>query len=192
MSRIIAGSAKGRRIETPKGERTRPTTDRTREALFSALASWFGTADEAADEHLAGVAVLDLYAGSGAIGLEALSRGASRAVGVEADPPTADLIRANARKTRLLLDVVTGRLPGALAKARGPFDLVYADPPYEIADPQVDALLAGIVEAELLAEKALVIIERPRRSATPDWPDVFTDQWLKEYGDATLHFGATD
>lgn len=76
MSRIIAGSAKGRRIDTPKGSRTRPTTDRTREALFSALASWFDTADEAPERQLDGVAVLDLYAGSGAVGLEAASRGA--------------------------------------------------------------------------------------------------------------------
>ena len=109
MSRIIAGSAKGRRIDTPKGSRTRPTTDRTREALFSALASWFGTADEAPERQLDGVAVLDLFAGSGAVGLEAASRGAGPVVLVESDGSTARLIAANARDLRLRADVRAAR-----------------------------------------------------------------------------------
>jgi 16S rRNA (guanine966-N2)-methyltransferase len=192
MSRIIAGSAKGRRLETPKGDRTRPTTDRVREALFSALASWFGTAEEAADEHLDDVAILDLYAGSGAIALESMSRGARRVVAVEADAATARLVRGNAKQVGLPVEVVAAKLPGALAQVSGQFDLVFADPPYDIRDEDVAALLGGIVAGEKLLPKALVIVERSKRSNEPDWPSVFTQTWSRRYGETVLFFGATD
>lgn len=192
MSRIIAGRAKGRRIETPKGDRTRPTTDRTREALFSMLASWFDTAEEPADAQLADIAVLDLYAGSGAVGLEAASRGASRVVAVEGDAPTTTLIRRNAEGTQLRLDVVSSRLPGGLAQLIGPFDLVFADPPYDIADDDVARLLEALVAGDLLAPSALAIVERSKRNAEPRWPAVFTDTWHRAYGETVLHLGRVD
>ena len=192
MSRIIAGSAKGRRLATPKGDRTRPTTDRVREALFSALASWFGTADEPADEHLAGLAVLDLFGGSGAIGLEAASRGARRVTIVESDGPTARLIRANASELGLRPKVVEGRLPGALATLPPGYDLVFADPPYQFADVALSELLDGLAAEGFLLPRALVVVERATASGAPDWPDIFTDQWERRYGETTLWFGATD
>ena len=96
MTRIIAGAAKGRRVATPTGSRTRPTTDRVREAVFSVIASWAGTLGEPAASQLDGLAFLDLFAGSGAVGLEAASRGASPVWAVESDPATARLIRRNA------------------------------------------------------------------------------------------------
>lgn len=192
MSRIIAGRAKGRRFDAPKGDRTRPTAERTREALFSALVSWFGTADEAADEHLEGVAVLDLFGGSGAIGLESASRGASPVVIVEGDPATAKLIRDNAKGMRLPVDTVAGRLPGALVQVPGTFDLVFADPPYDYGPEETDHLLAELVDTGKLGERALVVVERSRRSRPPLWPEAFTETWSKRYGEAMLHFGATD
>ena len=191
MSRIIAGSAKGRRLATPKGDRTRPTTSRVREALFSALASWFGTADDAPDEHLAGLAVLDLFGGSGAIGLEAASRGAKRVTIVESDAPTARLIAANARDAKLNADVVTGRLPGAIGSVQPGFDLVFADPPYDLSDAILDHLLEALAAEGFLLQRALVVVERATSSGTPHWPDIFTDVWERGYGETTLYFGAT-
>lgn len=192
MSRIIAGTAKGRRLETPKGDRTRPTTDRVREALFSALASWFGTAEQPADEHFDGVAVLDLYCGSGAIALESASRGARRVVGVEGDSSTARLIRGNAKSVGLPVEVVAAKLPGALLQVTGQFDLVFADPPYDVGDEQVERLLEELVAGEKLQPKALVVVERSKRSEEPRWPAAFTETWSRRYGETTLYFGATE
>lgn len=192
MSRIIAGVAKGRRIDTPKGDRTRPTTDRVREALFSALASWFGTAEQPAAEHFDGVAVLDLYAGSGAIALESASRGARRVVGVEGDAPTARLIRGNASATRLPVEVVAAKLPGALLQVTGRFDLVFLDPPYDVGEEQVERVLEELVAGEKLQPKALVVVERSKRSEEPRWPAAFTETWSRRYGETTLYFGATE
>ena len=191
MSRIIAGSAKGRRIDTPKGSRTRPTTDRTREALFSALASWFGTADEAPERQLDGVAVLDLFAGSGAVGLEAASRGAGPVVLVESDGSTARLIAANARDLRLRADVRAARAETVAANPGRRFDLVFLDPPYDVPTEEVESLLAGVVDT-CLAPRGLVVVERSGRNRAPDFPEAFTDTWQRSYGETTLYFGALD
>lgn len=189
MSRIIAGSARGRRLATPKGDRTRPTTDRVREALFSALASWFGTSELPADEQLSGLAVLDLFGGSGAVGLEAASRGAARVTIVEADPATVQLIRRNAAEARLAAQVICARLPGGLAKVSGGWDLVFADPPYDLPDATVAEVLAGVAAAGFLTVDALVVVERAKRSPAPAWPAGFSDSWERGYGETTLHFG---
>lgn len=189
MSRIIAGSAKGRRIDTPKGSRTRPTTDRTREALFSALASWFGTADEAPERQLDGVAVLDLFAGSGAVGLEAASRGAGPVVLVESDGSTARLIAANARDLRLRADVRAARAETVAANPGRRFDLVFLDPPYDVSTEAVEAILAELAE-RALAPRALVVVERSARDRAPAWPDALAETWSRDYGETTLYFGA--
>lgn len=189
MSRIIAGSAKGRRIDTPKGSRTRPTTDRTREALFSALASWFDTADEAPESQLDGVAVLDLYAGSGAVGLEAASRGAGPVVLVESDAATARLIAANARALRLQADVRAARAETVAASPGRRFDLVFLDPPYDVSTEAVEALLGSLAE-HALAPRALVVVERSARDRAPEWPPALAETWSRDYGETTLHFGA--
>lgn len=189
MSRIIAGSAKGRRIDTPKGSRTRPTTDRTREALFSALASWFDTADEAPERQLDGVAVLDLYAGSGAVGLEAASRGAHPVVLVESDAPTARLISANARGLRLRAEVRAARAEAVAASPGRRFDLVFLDPPYDVPTEAVEAILASLA-AHALAPRALVVVERSARDRSPEWPPALAETWSRDYGETTLHFGA--
>lgn len=191
MSRIIAGRAKGHRLAMPKGVRTRPTTDRTREALFSTLASWFDAADADASSQLAGVTVLDLFAGSGAVGLEAASRGASAVVLVESDRPTARLIQDNARATGLAVEVRTARAE-AVAQAPGrAFDLIFLDPPYDLPTEAVEGLLTALAE-RAVADRGLVVVERSGRDRDPVWPERFTDTWQRGYGETVLHFGAVD
>ncbi len=190
MSRIIAGTAKGARIAAPKGDATRPTSDRVKEALFSALAAWFGTVEDAPDEHLMGVAVLDLYAGTGGLGLEAASRGASRVVAV--DQHTARTIEDNARRTKLRVEIRPVKVQQIAAAPGVPFDLVFVDPPYDVAGADVDLLVAQLVAAGGLAPQALVVVERSTRSPAPQWPDAFTRTWDRRYGETMLHFGATE
>lgn len=188
MGRIIAGRAKGMRIFAPKGDATRPTTDRVREALFSALVTWFNTADEAPDEQLAGVRVLDLFAGSGAVGLEAASRGAARVLAV--DNRTASVIRENAARTGLRVEATSARAEAVVTTETGSFDLVFIDPPYDVGSESVDRLLLLLGGHGCLADEALVVVERSKRSAPPSWPGGFTRTWRRDYGETTLHFGA--
>ena len=185
MTRIIAGTAKGTRLTAPKTG-TRPTSDRVREALFSTLATWFGTADLPAERHLAGVSVLDLYAGTGAVALEAASRGAAA---VAVDSQTAPLIVANARRANLHITV-----RGSKAEARlppGPFDLVFADPPYDVDSVALDQTLARLFSPGQLVSQALVVLERSTRSAAPTWPVGIDQEWSRGYGETTLYFAAT-
>lgn len=180
MTRIIGGSAGGRHLTTPRGEATRPTSDRVREALFSALESWFGTWE--------GVRVLDLYAGSGALGLEACSRGADHALLVEKDRRTAQLVVANARDLGLsAARVVGGTVRSTLAgRPEAAYDLVLSDPPYPLPDEEVDADLRALVEHGWLADEAMVVVERSRRSPEPGWPDGFGSTRRRKYGETTL------
>jgi 16S rRNA (guanine966-N2)-methyltransferase len=182
MTRIIGGSAGGRRIETPRGAATRPTSDRVREALFSALESWCGS--------LQGLRFLDLYAGSGAVGLEAWSRGADAVTLVEQDRRTAALIGENARTIGFpKAAVVAAAVATTLRKPpSAPYDIVFLDPPYPLTAEEVDADLAALVEHGWLAPGALVVVERARRSAEPVWPDGFTDARAKRYGETTLWY----
>ena len=190
MSRIIAGAAKGARITAPRGDATRPTSDRVKEALFSALTTWFGSVDEAPDRHLEGVTVLDLYAGTGALGLEAASRGAEVVVAV--DHHTARTITENARRTNLPLDVRAMRVQKVVLAPERAFDLGFIDPPYDVPGADVDLLVSELAAAGGLAPQALVVIERSRRSDPPVWSAEFTTTWDRRYGETTLHFGATD
>ena len=191
MSRIIAGRAKGHRLAMPKGVRTRPTTDRTREALFSTLASWFDAADADASSQLAGVTVLDLFAGSGAVGLEAASRGASAVVLVESDRPTARLIQDNARATGLAVEVRTAKAEAVAQVPGRAFDLIFLDPPYDLPTKAVEGLLTALAE-RAVADRGLVVVERSGRDRDPVWPERFTDTWQRGYGETVLHFGAVD
>lgn len=153
--RVVAGSAGGRRIDVPAGDGTRPTSDRVREALFNALDS-LGAID--------GAVVLDGFAGSGALGIEALSRGAAHAVFADTDPGAIEVVASNLRQ--LGLDGSARVLPGpaerALASA-GPFDLVLLDPPY--AFEGWASLLPTVVEA--LAPDGLVVVESDREVTLP-------------------------
>ncbi len=191
MSRIIAGSRGGRRLTTPQGSRTRPTTDRVREALFSAVAAWAGTADAPADATLDGLAFADLFAGSGAVGLEAASRGAGPVLLVEADKRTAAVTRRNVVDLGLSAQVRTGRVETVLASPGDQaYDVVFLDPPYELAGHAVDAVLLALAAGGWLSADALLVVERSRRTPDPGWPQVVTESWQRGYGETVLHYGS--
>lgn len=183
MTRIIGGTAGGRRLETPRGEQTRPTSDRVREALFSAIESSVGS--------LHGLRVLDLYAGSGAVGLEARSRGAEAVTLVEHDRRTAALIRSNARSLGLG-GVTVAAQSVATALQRPPesaYDVVFLDPPYPLDDAAVEHALELLVANRWLGSEALVVVERGARRSSHRWPDGI-DPWRdKRYGETVLRYG---
>ncbi len=183
MTRIIGGTAGGRRLTTPKGVSTRPTSDRVREALFSAVESWCGS--------LSGLRFLDLYAGSGAIGLEAWSRGAGVVTLVEQDRRTASLISANAQALGFpRANVVAATVASALRSApSAPYDVAFLDPPYVLDDEAVAADLGALVANGWLVPGALVVVERSARSAEPRWPVGIGDAREKRYGETVLWYG---
>lgn len=191
MSRIIAGSRGGRRIATPPGDRTRPTTDRVREALFSAIASWAGTGAAVAEQSLAGLAFCDLYAGSGAVGLEAASRGARPVLLVESDRRTSQLTRRNAKDLALDAQMRTGKVEQLVRQpADAAYDVVFADPPYEVATEAMDLLLIDLADNGWVSPDGLVVVERSRRTPAVSWPGAFAEHWDRSYGETVLCFGA--
>ena len=183
MTRIIGGSAGGRRINTPRGTGTRPTSDRVREALFSAVESWCGS--------LQGLRFLDLYAGSGAIGIEAWSRGAGVVTMIEQDRRTASLIKANAKSVGFAkADVRVAAVANALqAPPTAPYDVAFLDPPYPLDSAAVDADLAALAGNAWLVPGALVVVERPSRSAQPSWPGSLEPVRSRRYGETVLWYG---
>jgi 16S rRNA (guanine966-N2)-methyltransferase len=184
MTRVIAGSAGGRRLSVPAGRDTRPTSDRAREGLFGTVQALHGP--------LAGASLLDLYAGSGAVGLEALSRGAARVALVEADPRALRVIRANVAALGLPgAEVIAGRVEAVLARgpAGGPFDVVFADPPYALPGEAVTAMLTTLADAGWLVPDALLAIERSTRSGPIEWPEGYTGDRSRRYGEATFWYG---
>jgi 16S rRNA (guanine966-N2)-methyltransferase len=183
MTRIIGGRVGGQRIAAPRGVNTRPTSDRVREALFSAIESWCGS--------LSGLRFLDLYAGSGAVGLEAWSRGAGVVTMVEHDRRTASMISANARGLGFnRADVVAGPVSGTLARTpSAPYDVVFLDPPYPLPDAAVTDDLEALAAHDWLVPGALVVVERSTRSPEPGWPPAVTDVRHKRYGETALWYG---
>jgi 16S rRNA (guanine966-N2)-methyltransferase len=184
MPRVIAGEAGGRRLAVPPGTTTRPTSDRAREGLFASLLSELGTFE--------GRSVLDLYAGSGAIGLEALSRGAERVLLVESDARAAAVIKANVAAVGLPgATVAVDRVERLLTRppaADGGYDVVLADPPYALAEAAVTRMLT-LLPGGWLADDALVVIERATRSVPPDWPPGYLPSKSRRYGEATFWYG---
>jgi len=183
VTRIIAGQAGGRRLATPRGSQTRPTSDRVREALFSAIESWCGT--------LQGLRFLDLYAGSGAVGLEAWSRGAGVVTLVESDRRTAALIGHNAKTLGFpKANVVSAPVASTLTKPpAAPYDIVFLDPPYPLDDAALARDLGALVTYDWLVPGAMVVVERSARSPEPAWPAVFADVRSRKYGETTLWYG---
>jgi 16S rRNA (guanine966-N2)-methyltransferase len=175
--RIVAGAARGRRLVAPKGDDVRPTADRAKEALFASL-----------QPLLVGARVLDLFAGSGALGLEALSRGAASATFVERDRAALRAIATNIEAVGMpgthvvaqpVARALVQELPGA------PFDLVLLDPPYRTPKAEVETVLAALVPH--LAPGATVIIERSIRDGSPPWPSELERGDPRRYGDTALH-----
>jgi 16S rRNA (guanine966-N2)-methyltransferase len=193
VARVIAGEAGGRRLAVPAGRDTRPTSDRAREGLFATISSILGS--------LAGARVLDLYAGSGAVGLEALSRGAEHVLLVEHGARAARVIRENIEAIGLPgAELAADRVERVLARGPAPtggqdgtdqdrYGVVFADPPYALADAAVSRVLALLAEQGWLAPGALVIVERATRSGPLSWPDGFEADRARRYGEATFWYG---
>ena len=187
MTRIIAGAAGGRRLAVPP-RGTRPTSDRVREALFSSLESAWIAAGTTWSE----VPVLDLYAGSGALGLEALSRGSPSAVLVERDRAAVATLRANVASAGLAGARVVPRDVGRLADAASPAPparLVLADPPYEVPAGSLAAVLLALHAAAWIADDAVVVVERPARDAASPLPATWPEGRQRGYGDTVLWYG---
>ncbi|MFG3440146.1 RsmD family RNA methyltransferase [Nonomuraea sp. NPDC047897] len=226
MTRIIAGVAGGRRLVVPPGRGTRPTSDRAREGIFLTLDSLYG---------LAGARVVDLYAGSGAVGLEALSRGAAHALLVESDPKAVSTIKANVRSlglggAQVVADRVErllargpggagldrgpggagldrgpcgaghdrgGRGEGERSGARdvpsgaygGPYDIVFADPPYAVSGEEVVRVLESLRDNGWLVEGGLVAFERETRGKALMWPEGYVEERVRRYGEASVWYG---
>lgn len=172
--RLIAGKWRGRTLVAPKGQETRPTADRTREALFSMLLSRLGSFDE--------LRVADLFAGTGALGLEALSRGAAHCVFVEQDRTALDALRANIAKLGAEADVRPGSVL-SLGAAPAPFDLVLMDPPYGTGAGSV--ALDKLARQGWIAPQTLVSIETSRHETVT--VSGFATDLVRDYGKARIH-----
>jgi len=175
VSRIIGGTAGGRRLATPSGRSTRPTSDRVREGLFSTLGG-----------DLSGRSFLDLYAGSGAVGLEAASRGAAPVMLVERDPKALRTLRENVAILGFSAVDVQADVATFLSGAATPYDVVFVDPPY--AD-RVDGVLTLLIDGGWLAPGGVVVVERDSRGAPLEWPAGIDADRSRRYGDSTLWYG---
>lgn len=183
--RIIAGVARGRTLGAVAGA-TRPTSDRAREGLFSSLTSEFGSFE--------GLRVLDLFGGSGAIALEALSRGASLVHVVEKDDEAQRTIEANYELVKKSNPVGNLHLYGMSAERflkdlpKAKYHLVYIDPPYDFSNQAVEDILSALHDGEFLNSDAFIAVERTARSAQFIWPDAFKAARERNYGQATIYY----
>ena len=184
--RIIAGVAKGRNLGTV-AQATRPTSDRAREGLFSSLSSEFGTFE--------GLRVLDLFAGSGAIGLESLSRGATLVHVVEKDEQALKTIEANHDLVKKSNPAGKLQIFGMSVERflndqpREKYHLVYIDPPYEFSNQGVEDILSKLHDDNFLSSDAFIAVERNTRMDQFVWPDAFIPARERNYGQASIYYG---
>lgn len=171
--RIIAGLAKGRRLKTPGDQATRPMTDRVKEAVFSALGA-----------RVQDAVVLDLYAGTGSLGLEALSRGAEEAIFVERSRRAAGVVQANVALVGLGGEVVVADVSAYLRRPGPPSDLAFVDPPYDLPLPSVVEVL-GLLGPRL-REGATVVLHRRSGSGEVEAPGGYALADRRRYGDAEV------
>lgn len=178
--RIIAGSARGRTLQTPKDDRIRPTSDRVRQAIFDVLGQW-----------MTDLSVLDLFAGTGALALEALSRGATRAVLVDADRDAIALCRANAEQLGFvdrcrILPMPAARALEQLKRQGETFQLIFADPPYR--ERVTSELLEALTAASVVAPEGIVLIEHDHRETAPENHAGFSRSDERRFGDTVVSF----
>ncbi len=182
--RIVAGRWRGRPIAAPKGSVTRPTADRVREALFSSLTCHFGSWED--------VTVLDAYAGSGALGLEALSRGASHATFVEKDRRVMTTLEQNIQRldAGLLSTVIGSDVSTSAAQVRlgHPVSLLLLDPPYRINKSEVRGLIEALDHSHRLVQGAVIVWEHASNEDV-EWPSFVDSHDRRRYGSTTLDVG---
>jgi 16S rRNA (guanine966-N2)-methyltransferase len=185
--RIIAGVGKGRKLFSPPSI-TRPTSDRAREGLFSSLISTFGTLD--------GLHFLDLFAGSGAVGVEALSRGAGLVESIESNSESAQVCEKN---FELLLnqpnlgkfkvhETTTFEYINHLANKQ--FDIIFLDPPYDVTNIEIEKILKKILSNNLLGKFGVIAIERDAKGAVFTWPTGLQEVKVRSYGQGAIHYGS--
>ena len=184
MTRIIAGEHRGRNLKVPD-EGTRPTAERVREAIFSTLTSL---------DAIAEVFVLDLFAGSGALGLEALSRGASNCVFVETNKNAVSVINKNIEDLKVNAQVIDAKVETLLATNPGgtsnvPAQLVFLDPPYEIEIEKIVKILTKGLAHSWFSDDAIVVVETSKRNGDFVWPEGFESIREKSYGDTGVWYG---
>ena len=184
--RIIAGIGKGRKLFSPPSI-TRPTSDRAREGLFSSLISTFGT--------LEGLHFLDLFAGSAAVGVEALSRGAALVEAVESNSTSADICEENFALLSSLTGVGKFKVHNKTVfeflnhTASNPYEIIYIDPPYEVANSEIEKILKKIISLNLLSKFGVVAIERDGKVKAFTWPPSLTELKVRSYGAGSIHYG---
>jgi len=185
--RIIAGLGKGRKLFSPPSI-TRPTSDRAREGLFSSLISTFGTLD--------GLHFLDLFAGSGAVGVEALSRGAGLVESVESNPVSAEVCEKNFELLKnqpdlgkfKVYETTTFEYLNHLANKQ--FEIIFLDPPYEVTNIEIEKILRKIQTNNLLSKFGVIAIERDAKGAAFTWPEGFEEVKIRSYGQGAIHYGS--
>ena len=184
--RVIAGIGKGRKLFSPPSI-TRPTSDRAREGLFSSLISTFGT--------LEGLHFLDLFAGSGAVGVEALSRGAALVEAVESNSESADVCEENFALLSSLTGVGKFKVHNKTVfeflnhTASNPYEIIYIDPPYEVANSEIEKILKKIISLDLLSKFGVIAIERDGKVKAFTWPPSLTELKVRSYGAGSIHYG---
>ena len=182
--RIIAGSSKGKTLFSPTGK-TRPTSDRAREGLFSSLDSEFGSMSE--------LNFLDLFSGSGAVGVEALSRGAANVYSVEDHSPTAGIAAKNfelVSNPSGKFTVITSTAERFVANPHQiSFDIIFMDPPYDLANSEIEKILTEINSNNLLKRNGIIAIERETKKAQFAWPEPFIEEKVRSYGQGSIFYG---
>ena len=184
--RVIAGIGKGRKLFSPPSI-TRPTSDRAREGLFSSLISTFGT--------LEGLHFLDLFAGSAAVGVEALSRGAALVEAVESNSVSADICEENFALLSSLTGVGKFKVHNKTVfeflnhTASNPYEIIYIDPPYEVANSEIEKILKKIISLNLLSKFGVIAIERDGKVKAFTWPPSLTELKVRSYGAGSIHYG---
>jgi len=184
--RIIAGIGKGRKLFSPPSI-TRPTSDRAREGLFSSLISTLGT--------LEGLHFLDLFAGSAAVGVEALSRGAALVEAVESNSVSADVCEENFALLSSLTGVGKFKVHNKTVfeflnhTASNPYEIIYIDPPYEVANSEIEKILKKIISLNLLSKFGVIAIERDGKVKAFTWPPSLTELKVRSYGAGSIHYG---
>jgi len=186
--RIIAGSSKGKSLNSPIDDRTRPTSDRAREGLFSTLESEFGS--------MSGLRFLDLFCGTGAVGVEALSRGAEYVVAVESDPVMSSvasenfsLVSDSERRAKIFTMRVDLFLEISQQQSQPPFDVIFMDPPYESSNSEIEIILQRIVQYQFLQLRGVIAVERKSKSKPFLWPEMMEELKVRSYGQGSIFYG---